>query len=551
MSSPRWKCAEPDPSVEAELRSEGVPALAATILSAFLSDPAHHAIWKGESPPRFPGEGDLPGLSEATNRVVAALERGESILIHGDYDVDGLMGAAVLAGGIKALGGKVETYIPSRFEGGYGLSATSLEAARESGATLLVTADCGTNSREVGEVLRSAGVDLVVTDHHTPERGAQPAGPVVNPHLDGSSLELKSLCGASVAYLLVRSLAGRLGKELSEVPFLRLLAIATVADVVPMSRLNRAICKEGFRALAQTPNPGLALLLGQINLSSGVASHHVGFHLAPRFNAAGRVEEASLVLDLLLERDPASAAGMVGRLKQLNDKRKGLQLFAYEGALREPAPSENVPVFFAASPEWHKGVIGPVAARLAEQRRRSAFVVAIEGEEGTGSARAHGADDVTARLAVCRDLLERYGGHTGAAGFSVRRDRLEALKERLETGAPAPAARPRPFLPLDSGRVDEAWKALLFLDPLGPGVPEPLFALEGLEIRSTRVLKGRHLKWEASGSGGKSLTLLSWDFAQRGLHEKSLGPGRIPLVRIVPEMRRGNGPYYLLVEGVF
>jgi len=551
VTSPRWREAPGWREGAAGLAGRGLPPLAAELLAAFVEEPSRRELYFADGPPVFPGARDVPGLAAAAERVVAALGRSEKILVHGDYDVDGLMGAAVLVGGLRALGGSVDAFIPSRFEGGYGLSGASLQAALDSGASLMVTADCGTNSREVGESLAAAGVDLVVTDHHTPAPQDLSPGPLVNPHLDGGDPELRCLCGASVAYLLVRAAAERMGRTLAAEPFLRLLAVATVADVVPMSALNRRLCRTGFRALETTPNPGLALLLQQVNRTDGIASHHVSFHLAPRMNAAGRIEDARLVLDLLLERDAGAAALLVGRLEHLNDTRKALQAAAYEGALRAAAVQEERPVLFAASPEWHKGVVGPVAARLSDRAGKSAFVVAVEGPLGSGSARAFGADDVTARLAASADLLERFGGHTGAAGFTVRTDRLADLEARLSEASHGPPVSARPYLPLPAARLPEAWRALLHLDPLGPGAHAPLFALEELDVRGVQVLKGRHLRWDAaSPTGGPPLRLFAWDARERGLDEGSLRPGAVPLVRIVPELRRGPSSWLLQVEGV-
>ncbi len=502
-----------------------------------------------DGPPAFPDSGALDGLDDAAGRIASAIASGEKILVHGDYDVDGLMGAAVLCGGLGALGARAGAFIPSRFEGGYGLSEASLNAVKEEGARLLVTADCGTNAKEVGDRLPALGCGLVVTDHHVPQPGLAPQGTIINPKNQGVRSELDDLCGASVAYMLLRAVENRIGKKLPEEPFLRLLAIATVADVVPMSRLNRRICKAGFKALENTPNPGLALLLSRCAAEKGVTSHHVGFYLAPRFNAAGRIEEAKLVLDLMLERDAAAAACMVSRLESLNETRKRLQSAAYEEASRQA--DEDRPVLFAASPSWHKGIVGPVAARLAGDRKRSAFVVAIENGVGTGSARAFGDDDVTERLRRASSLLERFGGHSGAAGFTVSTGNIGALEEALLNGAPSPeGGNGLGFLPLEASRLDEAWLALSRLDPLGPDAGVPFLGLFNVAARQARLVNGRHLFWDVPLARGQSARMIAWDGAANGWERDVPGPGATFIGRLVPELRRGNGRYYFQVADI-
>ncbi len=553
MTPPPWRRAEPSADDVAALAAQGpLPPLAAELLCAFVPEPSRREVFLASGPPEFPGPPAFPALAPAAERLVRALAGSERILVHGDYDVDGLMGAAVLAGGLRALGGKVSAFIPSRFEGGYGLSEASLRAVRDEGATLVVTVDCGTNARDVGEALAALGVDLIVADHHAPDPGRQPPGLLVNPHLGGADPELRSLCGAGVAYLLVRAVSEVLGRALPPEPFLRLLAIATVADVVPQSGLNRRLCKAGFRALEETPNPGLALLLSRCPTEGGVGSRHVGFYLAPRFNAAGRIEDARLVLELLLERDPAAAARMVGRLEALNETRKVLQAEALEGASRALSGQEGLPVAFAASSGWHRGVVGPVASRLAERARKSAFVAAVEGDFATGSGRGWGGDNVTERLRAASDLLERFGGHQGAAGFTVRAGRLSALESRLQSAASAAGApaRLRAYFPLPVSRLDDAWRALNFLDPLGPGVTEPQFGLADLKVRQRRVMKERHLAWDVEGPEGRALRLLAWDGVASGWNGESIGPGKLVVGRILSELRRGGAPYYIEVTDI-
>ncbi|MGC8722912.1 MAG: single-stranded-DNA-specific exonuclease RecJ [Acidobacteriota bacterium] len=493
----------------------------------------------------------IPSMAEAAARIKAAIGDRRAVLIHGDYDVDGLMGTAVLMGGLKALGGKVEAFIPSRFEGGYGLSEASLEAVRQSGASLLVTTDCGTNSREIGEELAARGVEVIVTDHHRPAEGQQPPALVVNPHLVPDHPD-RSLCGTFVALQTLRQVAAELGRDLPLEPFLRLTAIATVADLVPMSAVNRRACKAGFRAMEFTPSPGLALLLEKAGIREVIRSHHIAFHVAPRFNAAGRMEDARLVLDLLLEREQVRAAHLMGRLESLNRKRKALQASTYEEACGQVLEAAGGRVVFVFSDQWHRGIIGPVAARLAETFQRSAFVVAVEGGEGVGSARSWNHDDVCSLLDRVGHLLVRYGGHEGAAGFTVKAERLDEVAGILRT-LPAqdePSSRRDVYYPIEPGLLSQAWEAWGELDPFGPGNEEPILGVTGLYARGQRVVGNRHLLWSAILPDGQPLNVIAWDGVPRGMEPSALTPSRMVIGRPAPDSRPGGLPFYLNVQAI-
>lgn len=526
---------------------------AATLLAARFPDGGMEGLDVFLDPSRepWPDPRRIPGLEEAAARVEGAVRRGEKILIHGDYDVDGLMGAAILAGALRFLGASFEVFIPSRFDGGYGLSETSLDAVREAGAAVVLTTDCGTNAGEAGEALVRAGVDLVVTDHHLPTGEGLPPGWVVNPHLQPDHPD-GALCGASVALQFVRRLGDLLGRPLDVAPFLRLAAIATLADVSPLTPLNRRICREGLATLLDTPNPALARMVRSAAGDGPVMGHHVAYHLAPRFNAAGRMEDARIVLDLLLERNAAKAAALAGKLESLNQERKILQAAAYEEASAQAGEGTGR-VVFAYSPSWHRGILGPVAARLAETHRRSAFVVGLSDGVGTGSARAFGDDNVMDLLTPARDLLERFGGHARAAGFSVREERIRDLEALLESAPPASGGADGPnfYIPLPVEELPGLWEAWRLMDPFGPGNEEPVIGLEGIGARGARVLKDRHILWDVWDGEGKSLTVIAWDGIFRGLSPSSLRPSSLLLVRPAPENRRKTPyPFYLNLVGI-
>jgi PAS domain S-box-containing protein len=303
----------------------------------------------------------------------------------------------------------------------------------------------------------------------------------------------------------------------------------------------------GPRGRFLVANPALARMVRLASAGGPVLGHHVAYHLAPRFNAAGRMEDARIVLDLLLERDPARAAALLGRLDRLNAERKALQALAYEEASAQ-ALKRAGRVVFAFSPSWHRGVLGPVAARLAETHRRSSFVVGLSGGTGTGSVRAFGADNVMDLLLPARHLLERFGGHAGAAGFSVREERIAELQVLLESAPPAPDGpeSPSSYIPLLKEELSELWEAWRLLDPFGPGNEEPVLGLEGIRARGSRVIKERHILWDVLDEEGKTLSVIAWDGIPRGLSPSSLTPSALLLVRPSPENRRKTPyPFYL------
>ncbi len=494
----------------------------------------------------------IPGLEAAARRLAEGLARQEQIIVHGDYDVDGLMGTAVLVGGLRSFGAKVEAFIPSRFDGGYGLSEASYEAVRQAGASLVLTTDCGTNAREIGLRLQAAGVDLIVSDHHLPSDEGQPPCILVNPKMVEGHPD-RELCGAAVALQVLRGVAVVLGKPLSMEPFLRLVAIATVADVVPMTPVNRKICKLGFLALETTPNPGLAQLLEGVLKTGPVRGHHISYHLAPRFNAAGRMEDARLVLDLLLERNPGLAARLKVKLEALNQQRKALQVVAYEEAEEQARLlPETSRVVFAASSSWHKGIIGPVAARLAEAFKKSAFVVGVEGDMGLGSGRAWKGDNVAALLGHASDLLVRYGGHSGAAGFTVRAEHIPDLARRL-CGLKVPGADeacPEIFYPIEPVHLGDAWDAWGHLDPFGPGNPEPYLGLKGLCPKGQKVLTGGHLSWDVGVPGCAPVQFIAWNGIAGGMDPSSLAPSRTVIGRPAPQHRPGPVSFYFSIAAI-
>jgi single-stranded-DNA-specific exonuclease len=528
-----------------------IPLLAARLLAqSGVTEDSFQTYLRAETLP-LPDPFRLPDMERAAARVGEAAGRAEKVLVHGDYDVDGLMGAAILTAGLRAMGAQVRHFIPSRFDGGYGLSELSLSAAREFGATLLVTADCGTNPGAILDQFGAAGIDVVVTDHHVPQPGGHRAEIFVNAHAQEGHPD-STLCGASIAMQLVRAVAARMGRGIKTEPFLRLAALATVADVVPMSMANRAICRAGLPSLSDSPSPALSHLCRMAGVIPPVRSCHVGYGLAPRFNAAGRMENAGMVVDMLLERDKATATQYVIRLEAMNGQRKAQQAEANDLAAAQAAlQMENRALVVTLEEGRFRGVVGPVAARLAERFGRSAFVMALEGEEYTGSARAANGDDVSALLSSCARHLIRFGGHGSAAGFTMRRENVEAFRAAL-LSAPEPEREPKAtgYHRIEPRETWDIWETWGILDPFGPGNPEPYLGLAGLLPRKARVIKEKHLAWDLDTADGARLTCIFWGAVEDGFTPSSLRPGQVYIGKPVPESRPSSLPFFFQVSAV-
>ena len=449
---------------------------------------------------------ELLDLDRAVERLRLAAEAGERILVHGDYDVDGITSTYLLYAALSDLGAGVEYRIPHRTRDGYGLSADAVVEAQRRGCTLIVTVDCGITAVEAVAQARQAGIDTVITDHHEPPAVLPEAVAVVNPHRSGCAYPFKPLAGVGVTFKLVEALMrGRGGLERAA-EFLDVVAIGTIADVVPLVGENRVLARLGLDRLNRTSRVGLKALIDVAGLGGKIiTSGHVAFVLAPRINAAGRMGNAEQGLRLLLARDPYEARSCAESLEEDNLRRRRYDEQALEEAA-ERVTSEldwpNCSSILLWSERWHPGVIGIVASRLVERFQRPTILVALNGDRGRGSGRSLPGLDLNRLLGHCRDLLEAHGGHAFAAGLTVARDRLPELRLRLEA-----LVRERltpedciPRLTLDAEmRIAECeWPLVTWLERMSPhglGSPEPLFMATGLKVESAvTVGAGKHLR---------------------------------------------------------
>jgi single-stranded-DNA-specific exonuclease len=469
----------------------------------------------------------LAGMAEAVDVIVGAVRDGRSILVHGDYDVDGQCATALLVRTLAAAGASVHGFVPNRIRDGYDFGPAGLREAERVGAHLILTCDCGITAVETVAAARAAGLDVVVTDHHLPGTVLPAASAVVNPQRADDESGLGILCGTGIAFKLAQALA-----EPLELPvnfswhLLDLVALATVADVVPLVGENRVLVKHGLRLLPSSRWPGVRSLLRAAGVTgSEVRAGQVGFTVAPRLNAAGRIAEASDGLRLLLTDDPAEAEALAQRLEQLNRQRQAIDQEMLEQALaqveRHYADPEVHRAIVLAGAGWHPGVVGIVASRVVERFGRPTFLIGTEGAIGKGSGRSIPDFDLHAALVSCGDLLERYGGHRMAAGLTIRTERVEAFRERFNAVAsltldPADLG-PEQRVDLELARGDlsddlERWGR--HLEPCGMGNPAPVYGMRRARLAATRTVGTNHLK-ATLDTGDRAIDAIAFNWADR------------------------------------
>jgi single-stranded-DNA-specific exonuclease len=446
----------------------------------------------------------LADVGDAVIRILTGIAEGEQIAVYADYDCDGVTAGALLMHTLNGLGANAHIYIPDRFEEGYGLNARALERLKAQGINLVITVDCGARAHEEARYARSLGLDLIITDHHELEGGVVPeAVAVVDPKRPDCRYPFKHLAGVGVAFRLAQCLL-RIGRSagmpiygVSEGSLLDLVAIGTVADVVPLVGENRALVRAGLQKLNRAPRLGLRALIEAAGLRVGaVDAARIGFALAPRLNAAGRLENARKAYDLLMTEDPIQAAVLASWLDWQNSERQ--QVMAdiaadAEQRVRAQYGDELPAVLFAASPDYNIGVIGLAASRLAEKFHRPSVVVGICGDEARGSCRSIEGFDITAALDRCRDLLIKHGGHAAAAGFTARADALHLLHAQLSAIAAEqqPAGGWQRVLRADAEvtleQIDaQAIADLRRLEPHGQNNPPPTLMVRAATVTSVR-----------------------------------------------------------------
>lgn len=516
MIPPRWVLrAPPDPDRTRALAATlAIPEpLAALLVQRGLGDPGAARAFLRPGLERLTDPFAWVDMERATELIARTVRADEPVLVHGDYDVDGQCASALLTRVLRAAGARAEAFVPHRLRDGYDFGPAGLAAAERAGAKLIITCDCGITAVEAVTAARAAGREVIITDHHLPGDVLPPASAILDPQRADCPSSDKDFCGAGVAFKLAQALVQRLGLSPNlPLHFLDYVALATVADVVPLTGENRILVRHGLKMLSDSRWAGLRALVEAAGLAGKpLRAGHVGFILAPRLNAAGRIGDANDGLRLLLSDDPAEAAGLAGALETQNVRRQQLDQRILNEALdlADTALQGDERALVLAAEGWHPGVIGIVASRLVERYGRPTFLIGWEGDTGRGSGRSIPGFDLHAALHRVGGHLERYGGHTMAAGLTIRRERfaefrvafLRVAGEFLRPEDLTPTQRVDLEVPLGAVSA-ELERMMRHFEPCGAGNPAPVFGVRGAKALRARRVGTNHLRFTlADGSG--------------------------------------------------
>ncbi|HPT28548.1 MAG TPA: single-stranded-DNA-specific exonuclease RecJ, partial [Bryobacteraceae bacterium] len=479
----------------------------------------------------------LRGMEAAVERVRRAIREQERVLVYGDYDVDGTTSLVILGKMLELAGLKASLHVPDRLKDGYGIQGWVLEEAKRNGVTLLISVDTGIRANAAVEHARALGIDVIITDHHLPDQELPPATAILNPNRFDCQYPNKNLCGAGVTFKLIQALMDREGWAPDRIvrycdSFLMLVAIATVADVVPLTGENRIIVQRGLLGLSKTRNAGIQALLNVAGLdpSQPVSATDISFRIAPRINAAGRMDNASEVLDLFLTQDEQRARSIALRLDALNAERQRTceaiaNTILDRFAASPPGPDQAGLVFF--EPEWHRGVVGIVASRVAETFHRPALVLGLDEASGyaQGSGRSIASFHLLEALETMPDLFVRFGGHRQAVGLTLERDRVDELRERFNEYVKGKLGEdglePERLLDAEISLAELTHTAvdeILSLAPFGLGNRSPVFLVRGARLAAPPEGFGKgkdHLRLVFAQNGGSPIQMKAWRFSSR------------------------------------
>ncbi len=484
----------------------------------------------------------MTGLRAAVERLRAAIERGETVLIYGDYDVDGTTAIVILKTALELCGGKVDYHVPHRIREGYGMRDEIIEQAADRGIRLIISVDTGIRAFAAAETAERRGIDLIVTDHHLPQaEGVPKALAVVNPNQQGCEYPCKSLCGAGVAFKIAQALLVESGRERLLPSFLKMVAIATIADAVPLIGENRVFAKIGLEGLRKPVNAGLRALLANCELdgSRPLSASDIAFRVAPRLNAAGRMDIAERVIQLFTESDAAKAAEMAMQLNQLNGDRQQAEqriLDEIQQKIESSPEMKDAYCLVVDGENWHRGVIGICATRIVERYHRPTLIFSCEDGEAHGSGRSITAFHLLEALESCPDLFTRFGGHSHAVGCALPVDRIPELRSQLDNYARQRLTQ-QDFVPVleydaEVGLEDitrDFWLALQRLEPFGSGNAVPVFVVRNSKlVQPARVLKEKHIKLRAMPCDAegrrfqRAYDVLGWRMAERAAQDSLL-----------------------------
>ena len=496
-----WNVNEPEASAVNTLVQSGYAPLAAMVLASrgICDNTQAHKYLDCNTPLLDPFL--MTDMDKAAGRVGLAMAMGEKIAVFGDYDVDGITSTCLLTDFLRRHGAHVVSYIPGRLEEGYGLNPIAIHQLHQEGVQLIITVDCGITAVAEAELCRELGIDLVITDHHECKDTLPYAAAVVDPHRIDGGYPHKNLSGVGVAFKLAAALCGDQEEVLRD--YADMVCLGTVADVMPLQGENRVFVARGLQSLSHTQRPGIAALM----LESGcdpktVSASSIGFMLAPRINAAGRMGQIELAVELFLTDNPERAAEVAKQLCDLNRQRQSVESEIYNQAVSMLPAGQPPEAIVLADESWHQGVVGIVASRIAEEYACPAFLICLDGEHGKASSRSHGGFNLFASLTQLSGLLESYGGHELAAGFTITRSNIPEFRRQVCQLAAAFYSddTPRTSLDVDCAIPPELLtipniESLSVLEPCGNCCPKPLLMMKNLTIeRITMVGGGRHMR---------------------------------------------------------
>ena len=528
MNAKRWIVREHDTERVASLAHVlGVsPTVAALLISRGCDDEISARSFLQPSYDQLHDPYLMQGVAEAVDRLLRAIDNAEPILVYGDYDVDGTTGTALLLRALNLLGARTGFHVPHRFTEGYGIQQAALEKAVAEGFKLAISVDCGIRAHEPLYWARDNGLDVIITDHHLPDEGegVPPAFAVLNPNQRGCNYPDKNLAGVGVAFKLVEALFRRCGKESSIGAFLKVVAIGTVADVAKLTGENRTIVALGLKDLPKATNVGLRALMEVAGCGEGMTAYDIGFRLGPRINAAGRMDAARAVVELFGTTDKNEAARLARHLDDRNHERKQVQQQIVELAISELEGSGDDSAFVAviAGEGWHRGVIGIAASKISERINRPCVVLSIDGDVAHGSGRSIEPYHLLNGLTACADLFDKFGGHSHAAGITIKPDRIPELRRRLNEHAAACLTaedlQPCVFIDAELSTEEisfELIRELQSLEPFGAGNQRPTFLARNLCILTEpRLIGARHLKMCVAGPNRRPLETIWWNGAE-------------------------------------
>ena len=486
----------------------------------------------------------MTDMDKAAGRVGLAMSRGEKIAVFGDYDVDGITATCLLTDFLRRHGSDAVSYIPGRLEEGYGLNPIAIHQLHDEGVKLIVTVDCGITAVSEAELCRQLGIDLVITDHHECKQTLPAAIAVVDPHRPDGGYPHKNLSGVGVAFKLASALCGSQEGVLEE--YADMVCLGTVADVMPLQGENRVFVARGLESLAHTRRPGIAALMAECGCApETVSASSIGFMLAPRINAAGRMGQIDLAVELFLTDDPDKAAEAARGLCELNRQRQAVESEIYRQAVSMLPMGKPPEAIVLADESWHQGVVGIVASRIAEEYACPTFLICLDGEHGKASSRSHGGFNLFASLSALSPLLESYGGHELAAGFTISRANIPEFRRQIC----ALAAQyytddvPRTVLDVDCAVSPELLTlhnvdALQMLEPCGNGCPKPVLMMKNLTIdRISMVGGGRHMRLRLCSGH----TYLNAIYFSANPQTVSIQPGDLVDVAFTPQVNEFRG----------